>query len=203
MKKIAQILLTTALGGAVFLLPLVVVVALVGKALKIMMVIAKPLDKLIPYDSVGEVALLNILAVVATLVTCLLAGVAAKSSLGAATVKLIDTKFLEVLPGYAFIRGMAGGIIEGADGPLKPVLARLDDAAHIAFEVEREDGIVTVYLPGAPNPYTGTVAHMTEDRIEPLDLKFNAAIKKIRSLGKGSSRIVVGPLTRGRDETDH
>ena len=72
-----------------------------------------------------------------------------------------------------------------------PVLARFDDNAMIAFEVERTpSGDVVVYLPGAPNPWSGSVAYMSPDRVEPLELSMPQAIQNIRHLGRDSSLTV-------------
>ena len=45
------------------MVPVVIVFAILGKAIEIMMMVAKSLYKLIPIDSIGQVAMFNILAV--------------------------------------------------------------------------------------------------------------------------------------------
>jgi len=67
-------------------------------------------------------------------------------------------------------------------------MVKLDDSAQIGFEVERLDnGLVVVYLPGAPNPGSGNVVYMTEDRIEKLNLKFSEVAKVMKRIGIGSA----------------
>ena len=74
---------------------------------------------------------------------------------------------------------------------VKPVLARMDDASQLAFEVERlEDGRVVVYVPGAPDPWSGGILVMTEDRIEPLPISMVAAVQNLRALGRGTNTIL-------------
>jgi len=53
---------TTIIGGLVFMVPVVIVVVIAGKALEIMMLVAKPLGNLIPVDAIGGVAVANVLA---------------------------------------------------------------------------------------------------------------------------------------------
>jgi uncharacterized membrane protein len=73
---------------------------------------------------------------------------------------------------------------------MKPVLAKMDDASQLAFEVERlQDGRVVVYVPGAPDPWSGGVLVMTEDRIEPLPISMVAAVQNLRALGRGTGAI--------------
>ncbi len=69
-----------------------------------------------------------------------------------------------------------------------PIIARFDDSAQISFEIERTpDGNVVVYLPGAPNPWSGTVVYLEQSRVEKLDMSVADAIKSIQALGRGSA----------------
>lgn len=183
---------TTIVGGLLFLLPLVVVVLIIGKALKISMVVAKPLDAFIPVDSVGGVALANILAVLVVFVLCYLAGLVARFSGIKRKVAGIEELLIAALPGYAFAKTMVSGVVKAEDevGNMAPVLVTLDDYKQIAFEVERTPGgNVVVFLPGAPNPWSGSVVYVSEGRVEPLDMAPQDAIKNIRVLGRGSAKI--------------
>jgi uncharacterized membrane protein len=71
------------------------------------------------------------------------------------------------------------------------VIAKLDDSAQIGFEVDRlESGLVVVYMPGAPNPWSGNIVLMTEDRIEKLNLKFSAVTQVMKRIGIGSAQAI-------------
>lgn len=64
---------------------------------------------------------------------------------------------------------------------------RFDDLAQIAFEVERGPGdLVTVYLPGSPDPWSGSVAHVESDRVDQLGGDFASVVKTLRKVGRGS-----------------
>ncbi len=182
----------TLVGGLLFLLPLVVVVVIIGKAFQISMMVAKPLGALIPIDSVGGVALVNILAALVILVLCYLAGLLARVSGVKRKVAGLEELLVAAIPGYAFAKTMVSGVVKAEDevGKMTPVLVRLDDYKQIAFEVERTPGgNVVIFLPGAPNPWSGSVAYVSEDRVETLDMTPQAAIKNLRVLGRGSSSI--------------
>ena len=59
---------------------------------------------------------------------------------------------------------------------------------QIAFEVERiPGGIITIYVPGAPDPWSGSVCYMTEDRIQTIDPAMSPVLKTLKDLGKGSN----------------
>jgi len=183
---------TTIIGGGVFVIPFIIVVALLLKAMKIMMVIAAPLDSLIPVDKIGGIAIANLLALILVIIICFLAGLAAKSLYAKRIHESIDSKLRLFIPGYAFLKGMTGGLEEdGEDNHMIPVIAKLDDSAQIGFEVDRlESGLVVVYLPGAPNPWSGSVVLMTEDRIEKSNLKFIGVTKVMQRIGIGSAEAI-------------
>jgi len=183
---------TTIIGGGVFVIPFIIVVALLLKAMEIMTVIAAPLDSLIPVDKIGGIAIANLLALILVIIICFLAGLAAKSLYAKRIHESIDSKLRLFIPGYAFLKGMTGGLEEdGEDNHMIPVIAKLDDSAQIGFEVDRlESGLVVVYLPGAPNPWSGSVVLMTEDRIEKLNLKFIGVTKVMQRIGIGSAEAI-------------
>ena len=68
------------------------------------------------------------------------------------------------------------------------VLVRFDDQWQIGFEVERiAGGKVVVYLPGAPDPWSGAVTIVTDNRIARLDSKQLATLGVFKQLGEGAS----------------
>jgi uncharacterized membrane protein len=82
---------------------------------------------------------------------------------------------------------------------MEPVLARFDDYWQIALEVERiPGGTVVIYLPGAPDPWSGSVCYVTEDRIQPLELTFLPVLRTLRGLGKGSNEQLRVCLNKGQ-----
>ena len=71
MKGRFRFLKTTVIGGIVFLVPLIIIiVAIIGKALEIMKKVAEPLSALIPIESVGDIAIVNLIAFALIKATC-------------------------------------------------------------------------------------------------------------------------------------
>ena len=191
MKGLMQFIKTTIVGGLVFLVPIIIVAAILGKAFELMMLVAKPLDAWIPVHSIGGVALVNVLAVLAIALCCFIAGVVARSALAKKIYHSIESALLTGIPGYAAVKGITDSITHGekaAEGFL-PVLVTFDDNAQIGFEIERANGgNVVVYLPGAPNPWSGAVVYFNENRVDRLDMTVAEAVRSIRQLGRGSAR---------------
>ena len=64
-------------------------------------------------------------------------------------------------------------------------------ARQIAFLVEcLKDTHLAVFVPGVPNPQSGSVYLMTEDRIKPVGIPPAAALKCLTRLGAGSSALL-------------
>jgi uncharacterized membrane protein len=72
---------------------------------------------------------------------------------------------------------------------MHPVLVTFDDHARIGFEIERTAGgdMATIYLPGAPDPWTGHVVQVRAERIKLLGLNFHEAVALCEQMGRGMS----------------
>ena len=181
---------TTIIGGLVFMVPVVIVTAVVGKALEIMKRVATPMGHMLPVDSIGGVAVGNLLALSALALLCFFAGLVAKSKLAAKVYRSLDNMLLAI-PGYAFVKGFTDGMADTQESTksLIPVLVSFDDHEQIGFEIERlAQGKVVVYLPGAPSPWSGSVVYFSSERVKRLDLTVAQASNNIRRLGRDSQR---------------
>ena len=194
MINLRRLIRTTLLGGIVFLIPLVFVVAVVGKAISIMQSVAVPLGEFIEVESVAGVAIVPILTTAFMIFSCLIAGLLARSSGGQKIYRKLDTVLLQMIPGYAWVKGVTGGIRdEDADEVLKPVLVAFDDQSQLAFEVDRDaEGLVAIYIPGAPDPRAGTVSYVTSDRVQALNVDFKVVTKICKNLGRESIATLPG-----------
>ena len=179
---------TTTIGGIVFMVPIVIIIVILGKAFELMLKVARPIDKLIPIESIGGIAVANLLALLAVLVICFVAGVAARSPLAKKFYRAIDNGLLAI-PGYAFVKAHTDSMKLGqAEAKsMQPVMVRFDDNSQIGFEIERLDnGQVVIYLPGAPDPWSGRVVYFHTDRVKKLELSVSEAINNVSRLGRGS-----------------
>jgi uncharacterized membrane protein len=184
---------TTVIGGVFFIIPLAIVLMLVGKLVGVMKGVASSLSPLLAVDTPMGAIVLNLLALLVILGFCFLAGLAAKGVTAKKVVGKLDTALLAALPGYAFVKGFADNMSRSDEmsESFLPVAVHFDDYSQLAFEIERQpNGQVALYLPGAPNPWSGTVVYVTHDRVKRLSMSLNEALKNIRMLGKGSSAII-------------
>jgi uncharacterized membrane protein len=172
-------------------------VAILGKALEVTNKLSAPLAGLLPIDSIGGLAVVKLLALVILVLICFLAGLAARTALAGKFAQSLERKVLGKIPAYTLLKSKAESVLRPEDiGGMCPVLGRFDDSWQLAFEIERmAGGKVVVFLPGAPDPWSGSVCVMTEDRITPLDLTLKSAADILKRLGKGSTGALREPLS--------
>jgi len=182
----------TIWGGLLFLVPLTFVVVILSKLFDIMSHLARPFSEWIPLDSIGGIAIANIVTVLLVLVISFVAGLVATSVWGRQVQQSLEEKLLIIFPRYTFVKCVTGSMsAERANELMRPVKVRFDDNWQIAFEVERNDeGLVTVFLPGSPDPWSGAVVYFSADRVEAIAADFTAVIRSLRSAGRGSAALL-------------
>jgi len=90
-----KFLRTTVLGGVVFLVPIVVLAILIGKALQWTGKLATPLARVLPIETIGVIAIVHILALAILILVCFVAGLAAKTAAARRLVSSLESNILE------------------------------------------------------------------------------------------------------------
>lgn len=186
---------TTLVGGVLYLVPIIVLLAIIGKANQVASKLVAPLAANFPEGFFGFGAV-RLLAIAAIVVFCFLAGLFAKSNVAKRFGDWLESTVLSNVPGYTIVKSIGESVV-GAEQSYNydAVLARIEDAWQVAFLIERiEGGHVAVFVPGAPNPASGSIYFMTEDRIKPMGLPLSNALKCVRRLGVGSNALLRGKL---------
>lgn len=175
-----------------FLIPFAIVVVILGKVHRVMAKLLAPLAGLLPLDTIVGFAEADLLAVIAIVIVCFVAGLMSKSRLASRLVESLESGLLQFVPGYIFIKGLTGGLAgDNEENQMAPVLARFDDSWQVAFRVEQlADRRVVLFIPGAPNTWSGSLVIMDEERIQPLTQTMASAIRNLSSLGRGSDELL-------------
>jgi uncharacterized membrane protein len=185
---------TTVIGGLVFLVPVVVLIIILTKAIGLMMMVAEPMAGFLPVDSVGGVALANIIAVIAVVLLCFIAGLVARRALVRTTVESLESKVLSKVPGYVIVKGMLSGLHDDERYHLKPALVTMGTSTRIGLEIERlQDGRVVVFTPGAPNPWSGIVHILGAEQIRHLDIPITGYVENVERFGQGTDELLHPP----------
>ena len=166
-------------------------IAIVEKALGYAQKAVVPLADALFKGTFAHVFVSDLLAFGLLLVLCFLAGLAAKTAFARKSVDALEKKVLGKVPFYDSTKSKVLATLQSQSQEgetMRPVLVRFEDSWQIAFEVERiPGGITTVYVPGAPDPWSGSVCFMTEDRIQAIDPAMSPVMKTLKDLGKGSN----------------
>lgn len=183
-----QFFKTTALGGILFLIPVVILIAVFTKAHQMISKVTTPVLAIMPVERVVGIVIVDLLALALLLLICFLAGLAAKTPRAGKLVASLESDFLSQVPGYELAKTKLTTQLRFEKDEATTVLVRFDDQWQIGFEVERIAGEkVVVHLPGAPDPWSGAVTIVTDDRISRLGSKQLATLSVFKQLGQGAS----------------
>ena len=184
-----QFIKTTVIGGIIFLVPIVIFVAVIGKGLEFTNKLAQPLLNAFAVDSAGDLLFAHLLAVAILVVICFVAGLLGRTAVANTLVKALEANVLSKIPAYQLMKTKTQSMLSPDDiADMAPVVVRFDDSWQIAFEIERLESkdCVAVFLPSAPDPWSGSVCVVTADRVKPLDLTLPIAATIAKRLGRGT-----------------
>lgn len=186
-----KFLKTTLIGGVFFLVPIAVLVLVIGKAIGVMLVIAEPMADFLPVDSIGGLALANLIALGIVILTCFLAGLVARAKPAQQLAEAVETKIMQRLPGYALLKGFTTTLNPEQTEALKPVLVSLGSASRIGLEVEKVgDDRIAVYFPDSPNAWSGIVQIVAADQATPINASTMSVIEHAEQMGRGTHKIL-------------
>ena len=192
MRNLLRFLRTTVVGGLLFLVPLVVLGAIVERALRIAHRVSDPLANRLFPDARPSVLLASAALLLALF--CFLAGLLAMAGPARRMIAWLESGLLAKIPGYLLLKAAgqsALGVESQSQYPV--VLARIEDAWQFGFIVERlPDEHFAVYVPGAPNTMSGSVYFMSAERVRPTEIPMHHAMKCLRGMGAGSAAMLPG-----------
>jgi len=202
MKRMLKSFQRTLTVGVLFLVPIVVVFVILQKALNLAQKVVAPLAAHLPGKSVLGLTTPALLAVGLLVAFCFIAGLLARTVLAQKMTNWLETTVLCNLPGYEFIKAVGESMLgEQGNETHQVVFVHLEEAWQIGFLIERLDnGLVGVFIPDAPNPRSGAVHFMTDDKVRPAGVPGHVALKCLKRLGVGSNELMGAFDVEGTDE---
>jgi uncharacterized membrane protein len=196
MKKTAQFIQDTLVGGALFLLPGALLLWLAEKVLPLARQLMKPVENLLPGHLVAQFALGTLLAVLALLLVAFIAGMLARTAPGQRLIRWIEESIVGSLPQYR----MAKSVLEGRGGgdgdgvpDVQPVLVPAGEGWRIGMKFDSiEGGWASVFLPNSPKARTGSIVLLPESSLRPLDLPIGETTLLLSRLGGGAGAALRG-----------
>jgi uncharacterized membrane protein len=98
-------------------------------------------------------------------------GLLARTSLADRLIKRLESSVLSKIPAYEYLKQVSASILGLDDLEKHPaVLAQFEGAWKIGIQIEgSNNGLVTVFVPNAPNLHTGSVYLLAPERVKLLD----------------------------------
>jgi uncharacterized membrane protein len=191
-----ELLKTTIVGGASFLLPVAIIIFILSYALRLVRRIAEPISHGLHLDHLvgAGIGTVTILSIAVLVLICFAAGVIARTAAGRRITRWSESSLLARFPHYQVIKSMAEGLahVENTSG-LKPALINIEGGWQIGYLLEQlEKDWVVVFLPQAPSPMSGNVMYMPHDRVRQLDITMVQAMSIVKAIGAGSSAALRG-----------
>jgi uncharacterized membrane protein len=140
------------------------------------------------------VASVTLIGALLLLVLSFCAGLIAKTRLGRGCVAWIEKVLLSKMPGYVLVRNMVGDLVSSLDSlgreqQQRSVLVRFDDTWQLGIVVDQfASGLLSVFVPGAPSPLSGSLCFVEPDRVRPSGLSVHETTELLKRLGVGSAR---------------
>ena len=189
--SVARSLKATIAGGLLFLLPVVLIVIVLGHAMRLARRVAQPIAELVPVDALGGV---TVVAVLLLIFISFFAGLIARTTGGKRIMRWSESTLLGGLPQYQLVKSMAQGLaqVESAEG-VSPALVSVDSGWQLGYLLEPlQNGWVAVFVPQAPTPMSGNVMYLPADRVRPLGITMIQAIAIVKRMGVGSAKALRG-----------
>jgi uncharacterized membrane protein len=183
---------TTVIGGALFLLPIFVVLLVLGRIFGLMGGLTEPIVAALGVSSVGGVAMGHLVTIFGIVVAAFLAGLFARTPMGQSALTWIREGVSATIPQFSLIQDLArnvGAETAGDVVEMPVVLVPTDAGWALGLLLEAEGDWHAVFLPGAPQMSSGSVAYAHTDQIHRTDMTLKQLWVLLRARGKGSTAV--------------
>jgi uncharacterized membrane protein len=195
MTAISRFLRTTILGGAFFLMPIIVLAYLLNKAFDFARRGLKPVATIIPDQLVSGATMEAIMAIGLIVLLCFLAGLFARTLMAQKITSELESAVLSKVPAYEYLKQAGSsmmGLGEMAEHPV--VLAQLGDAWRLGVQTDIvQGGLAAVFIPNSPNTFSGSVFFVASDKVRRLDMPLAGALHCLERCGAGGALLLGNP----------
>ncbi|HWV65079.1 hypothetical protein [Chitinophaga sp.] len=187
MKNLFNYIKLTIVGGALLLIPLFVLVAVIVKAGSLVKRIVTPIAHRLPFQIPG-IAKETLLAILVLLLLCFLAGIFMHTGIAQRFKKLLEEDILVHIPGYSYLQALSiDKLTNSHSSTWKPATVQIDGNEVICFVIDETEHYCSIFFPSAPIPSSGTVCAREKQDVRYLSISVSEAIAILRQLGKGSA----------------
>ena len=198
MRGIFEFLKTTALGGFLVLLPLLLLFLIISEALDLVVALATPIAALLPEGTLDLTKFPVPIAVLLLVGMSFLIGLLMRSRKGREFGLWIERTTLHRIPAYSVFKSLTQGFAKsGAGASFRPAVFKSESGdEELAFLVEEHiNNKATILLPWAPATFTGSVIFTDRDKVTLLDTDLGEFTKVIGHWGVGAGDLLTRKKT--------
>ena len=178
-------------GIVLFLFPIMLLIFIFGKAIKIVQSIILPIKSHLPAERIFGIGILSLISLVLILLVCYIAGMLTESKKVKSFLSFIEDNLLIFIPGYAMIKSGARDAIGDADDKWKVVMIAEDEEWKFGIEVDKQpDGYSTIFFPEPPDAKSGEMKMIHESKLKRINLPVSKLVNVIRNYGRGAGDLV-------------
>ena len=180
---------TTVIGGLLFILPLILIIVLIEKAIHLLQ---GPVQKLLPMFSgfdVAGVTLISLATLLGLILLCFLAGLVARTAIASRALASVEDKVLGNLPGYQLFKDISTRVAGmDNDGNTQVGMIAEGDGWRLCLVLEAAGDWVTIYMPdGGPAGGTaGEVRLVPASQVVVTDVSWLPLVASLRRGGRGA-----------------
>jgi uncharacterized membrane protein len=191
MKTLALFVRSTILGGVFFLAPIIVLIVILAKAFAYAKKGVHAVVVHVPMVSDLRVSVATALSIAVVALVCLLAGLIAHTLIGQRLVSALESSLLSKIPAYEYLKQESASALGVAEiGELPVVFVPMEGGWQLGVQTEAlSNGLVSIFVPGAPNPHSGSVFFFSTDSVRPAGIKLAAGLNCLRRCGVGASAL--------------
>ena len=193
MKRFGAFLLATTLAGLFVVLPAMLVLVLLSKTVLTVHALAKTMMTGLTGQHSEEAEFPLIFSALILLVICFAIGLAMLWARGRTVGRWIEGRLLMRLPGYAALRAIIGGLDgRSRERMVKPALLTMEREARCFVLIIEDHGpdYFTVYIPGSPNPASGSVQIVPRKHVDILNVGMTDIAQVLHQWGIGSRKVI-------------
>lgn len=183
---------TTIAGGLLFILPLVLVVILLEKAVHLLRgPIHQPLPMFAQY-SIAGVTLFTLVALLMLVLICFIAGLLAKTGPASKLLNALEENVLGKIPGYGLLKDATAHLagLENVEGARVGLICE-DEGWLFCLVLETQGTWLSVYIPdaGPAGGSSGEVRLVSTNQVRPTELDWMPVLACVRRGGHGALKL--------------
>lgn len=187
MKWYSIALHRTLKGAILFLLPVMLMLFLLKKAVVLVQGIISPLKSHLPEERFFGIGMVTLLTFVLIFAICYLAGWRAEKKNLKSFLPFFENNILVLIPGYTLLKSSANEAIGDEAENWKAVLAGEEGDWKFGIEVEKHpDGYSTVFFPEPPDGKAGEIKLIHSSKLKHVNMPASKLITITRKYGHGS-----------------